>query len=105
MTGLRYRLLTLIMLLPLVGSASNSLPDSLLTVWTAYRYHLTSPDTAQAIIQTMRERRMLPDWRLDQMEGDLNYNMRRVKSALEFYERASDNTTFTAISTATRWAS
>ena len=91
MTGLRYRLLTLILLLPLAGSASNSLPDSLLTVRAAYCYHLISPDTAQAIIQTMRERRMLPDWRLDQMEGDLNYNMRHVKSALEFYERASEN--------------
>ena len=71
----------------LVGEAQIALPDSLLTVTKSYVYDITSPDTAQAILNTVRERQTEPAWRIDFAEGDLNYNMRRYLKALSFFER------------------
>ena len=71
----------------LVGEAQIVLPDSLLTVTKSYVYNITSPDTAQAILNTVRKRQTEPVWRIDFAEGDLNYNMRRYLKALSFFER------------------
>ena len=71
----------------LVGDAQIILPDSLLTVTKSYVFDITSPDTAQAILNTIRERQTEPAWRIDFAEGDLNYNMRRYLKALSFFER------------------
>ena len=71
----------------LVGDAKISLPDSLLTITKAYTYNITSPDTAQAILDVVRERKLEPEWRVDFAEGDLNLNMRRYHQALTYYER------------------
>ena len=66
------------------------LPDSLLTVTKSYVYNITSPDTAQAILNTVRKLQTEPVWRIDFAEGDLNYNMRRYLKALSFFERVKE---------------
>lgn len=80
-----------VLLASLSGEAKLVVPDSLLTVPKVYTYSLASPDTAHAIIETMRERKMLPEWKLDMVEGNLNYDMRRFQKAVDFFERIRDN--------------
>lgn len=63
------------------------LPDSMLTTTKSYAYHITSPDTALAIIEAVRERNLAPAWRTDMTEGDLYYNMRRYRTALTYYKK------------------
>lgn len=79
--------LVCLQLVSLSGVAQITLPDSLLSVPKAYRYHIVSPDTAQAILSTLRERKMEPAWQLDFAEGDLNFNMRRYDTAVDFYKK------------------
>ena len=76
-----------LLLVSLVGGAQIVVPDSLLTIRKAYRYHIVAPDTAQAILTTMRERKMAPEWELDFAEGDLYFNMRRYRRALTYYQK------------------
>ena len=71
----------------LTGDAKVNLPDSLLTITKSYVYNITSPDTAQAILDAIRERQTEPAWRIDFAEGDLNYNKRRYLKAVSFFER------------------
>ena len=71
----------------LVGDAKIVVPDSLLDVKKSYLFFITSPDTAQAIINTLRERKAAPDWRLDLAEGDMYFNMRRYLTALTYYNK------------------
>ena len=71
----------------LVSDAKVNLPDSLLTITKSYVYNITSPDTAQAILDAIRERQTEPVWRIDFAEGDLNYNKRRYLKAVSFFER------------------
>ena len=73
---------------PVEGAARVVLPDSMLTVETAYTFNLTRPDTALAIIQTMRDRQAIQEWQADMIEGDLRYNLRQVRRAMPFFERA-----------------
>ena len=80
-------LIVCLVLVSLVGDAQISLPDSMLTITKSYVYNITSPDTAQAILRTIRERQTEPAWRIDFAEGDLNYNMRRYMKALSYFER------------------
>jgi AraC-like DNA-binding protein/tetratricopeptide (TPR) repeat protein len=80
-------LIICLMFASLVGEARITLPDSLLSVTKSYVYDITSPDTAQTILNTVRERQTEPAWRIDFAEGDLNYNMRRYLKALSFFER------------------
>ena len=80
-------LIICLMFASLVGEARITLPDSLLSVTKSYVYDITCPDTAQAILNIVRERQMEPAWRIDFAEGDLNYNMRRYLKALSFFER------------------
>ena len=83
-------LIICLMFASLVGEAQIVLPDSLLTVTKSYVYNITSPDTAQAILNTVRKRQTEPVWRIDFAEGDLNYNMRRYLKALSFFERVKE---------------
>ena len=80
-------LIVCMVLVSLVGDAQISLPDSMLTITKSYACHITSPDTAQTILRTIRERQTEPAWRIDFAEGDLNYNMRRYMKALSYFER------------------
>ena len=62
--------------------------DTMLTIRKAYAYNLTSLDTSLAILHTMRERKMEPEWRLNLAEGDMYSNSRLVSKAFPFYEKA-----------------
>lgn len=73
----------------LTGNATITVPDSMLTILHAY--YTTSPDTSLAIIQTMRERQMAPQWQLDIAEGDYCYFVLDYTKALKFFQRAYDN--------------
>lgn len=77
----------LLLLTPHLCGAKILLPDSMLTTTKSYVYHITSPDTALAIIDAMRERNLVPAWRTDMTEGDLYYNMRRYRTALIYYKK------------------
>ena len=74
----------------LVGDARITLPDSMLTIPKAYFYFITSPDTAKTILETIRDRELEPEWRVDYAEGDLNLTIRQFIKAKSFYERVSD---------------
>lgn len=76
-----------LLLVSLVGDAQVSLPDSMLTIRKAYWYFIASPDTSQAILSGLRDRQLLPAWRIDFAEGDLNYNQRRYLKALTYYKK------------------
>ena len=73
----------------LTGNATITVPDSMLTILHAY--YTTSPDTSLALIQTMRERQMAPQWQLDIAEGDYCYFVLDYTKALKFFQRAYDN--------------
>ena len=81
----------LLLLTPHLCGAKIVLPDSMYSVRTAYAYNLTNPDTALAIIETLRERQVIPDWRAEMIEGDFQYGNRRYMNAVPFYERALVN--------------
>jgi AraC-like DNA-binding protein/tetratricopeptide (TPR) repeat protein len=89
---MQYRcLLTVgLLLVSLFGDARIVLPDSMLTIQKSYEYNITSPDTAQAILETMRSRELDDGWRIDFAQGDLNYSMRRFQTALSYYQRVKD---------------
>lgn len=80
-----------LLLVSLVGDAKMNLPDSLLSVMKAYTYYIVSPDTAEAILETVRERKLEPDWRIDYAEGDLNLYLRQYLKAKPLYQRVKDN--------------
>ena len=80
-----------LLLVSLVGDARVNLPDSLLSVMKAYTYFIVSPDTAESILETVRERKLEPDWRIDYAEGDLNLYLRQYLKAKPLYQRVKDN--------------
>ena len=69
-------------------SGAFRVPDSLLTISQAYTYNITCLDSSLAIIRTMRQRKMEPEWRLNLTEGDLYCNVRQIQKGLPYYERA-----------------
>jgi AraC-like DNA-binding protein len=79
------------MVVSLGSSAQVHLPDSLLSVNKAYTYFFTSPDTAQAILQIVRERKLEAESLIDYAEGDLNFNMRQCLKALPYFEKVKNN--------------
>jgi AraC-like DNA-binding protein len=83
----RVYLIVCLLFVSLVGDAKIVVPDSLLDVKKSYLFFITSPDTAQAIINTLRERKAAPEWRLDLAEGDMHYNARRYLKALTYYNK------------------
>ena len=84
---LRNLLIVCLLFVSLVGDAKIVVPDSLLDVKKSYLFFITSPDTAQAIINTLRERKAVPEWQLDLAEGDMHYNARRYLTALTYYNK------------------
>ena len=83
----RVYLIVCLLFVSLVGDAKIVVPDSLLDVKKSYLFFITSHDTAQAIINTLRERKAAPEWRLDLAEGDMHYNARRYLTALTYYNK------------------
>ena len=83
----RVYLIVCLLFVSLVGDAKIVVPDSLLDVKKSYLFFITSHDTAQAIINTLRERKAVPEWRLDLAEGDMHYNARRYLTALTYYNK------------------
>ena len=83
----RVYLIVCLLFVSLVGDAKIVVPDSLLDVKKSYLFFITSPDTAHAIINTLRERKAVPEWRLDLAEGDMYYNARRYLTALTYYNK------------------
>ena len=75
----------------LLGYAKINLPDSLLSVNKAYTFFFVSPDTARAILETVRERKLEAESLIDYAEGDLNFNMRQCLKALPYYEKVKNN--------------
>ncbi len=75
----------------LTGRAKGSLPDSLLTIDKAYTYTLSDTDTSLAILKTMRERHLEPDWQISLCEGDVYINNRQMRRAIPCYEAALDD--------------
>ena len=63
--NMRNLLIACLLMVSLVGEAKISLPDSLLTITKSYVYNITSPDTAQAILDAIRERQTEPTYRID----------------------------------------
>lgn len=70
---------------------NDSLPDSLLTDNYVYEYTFSDFDKAELIMQELRKRKSLPDYKLDAIEGDLYFNTGRYYRALTFYKRALEN--------------
>lgn len=51
-----------------------TLPDSLITEDYVYEYTFSNFDKAERIMQELRKRKSLPEFRLDATEGDLYFN-------------------------------
>ena len=64
------------------------LPDSMLSYVKARDIFYTDSETAHRIIQTMRERRMEPEWMLDMYEGNLYYMNRLFLHARHCHKKA-----------------
>lgn len=88
---IRAILIACLLVVSLGSDAQVNLPDSLLSVNKAYTYFFTSPDTAQAILQTVRERKLEAESLIDYAEGDLNFNMRQCLKALPYFEKVKNN--------------
>lgn len=70
---------------------NQPLADSLITDDNVYEYTFSDFDKAERIMQELRKRKSLPDYRLDITEGDLYYNRGYYYRALKLYKRALDN--------------
>ena len=68
----------------LYGDAAIVVPDSMLTI--DHAYYTSSADTSIAIIQTMRQRQMVPTWQLDMAEADYCYATMDYTKALQLYQ-------------------
>ena len=68
----------------LYGDAAIVVPDSMLTI--EHAYYTSSTDTSIAIIQTMRQRQMVPTWQLDMAEADYCYATMDYTKALQLYQ-------------------
>lgn len=91
-----YRILVFTWLIIITGlnvthAANCSLPDSLLTDDYVYEYTFSDFDKAERIMQELRKRKSLPDFKLDATEGDLYFNTGHYFRALKFYKRALEN--------------
>jgi len=71
--------------------SANTLPDSLLSIDKVYSYCYQSPDTAFAILHTLRERGMEPTWKLNMVAGDLNRRHNHYHAAIDYYEKALES--------------
>ena len=76
-----------LLLMSLAGEARVTLPDSMLNIRKSYLYFITSPDTALAIIEKVKEKQLEPKWRTGMAEGDMYFNMRRYHLAVVLYQK------------------
>ncbi|WP_455665052.1 helix-turn-helix domain-containing protein [Phocaeicola sp.] len=76
---------------PQTPATVTSLPDSLITDDYVYDYTFSDFDKAERIMQELRKRKKLPDYRLDITEGDLYFNTGQYYRALKFYKRALES--------------
>lgn len=72
-------------------AAGSELPDSLLTEDKVYEYTFSDFGKASEIMQQLRLRKSLPEFKLDKVEGDLYANTRKYYHALKFYHRALES--------------
>ncbi len=70
---------------------AEPLPDSLLTEDHIYEFTFSDFDKAVRIIEQMRRRDLLPEYRLDIAEGDLYFNTGRYYQGLKYYRRALES--------------
>ena len=80
-------------LLLLIGTSASAadfepLPDSMLSYVKARDIFYTDSETAHRIIQTMRERKMEPEWMRDMYEGNLYYMGRLFLHARHCHKKA-----------------
>lgn len=80
-----------LLMVSLSSDAQISVPDSLLSVNKAYTYFFTSPDTAQVILNRVRERQLDAESYIDFAEGDLNFYMRQYLKAKPLYQKVKEN--------------
>lgn len=87
--------LWMIIAISLAGTSAlannTSLPDSLITDEHVYEYTFSNFDMAERIMNELRKRKSLPDFKLDGTEGDLYFNTGHYYQALKFYKRALEN--------------
>lgn len=74
-----------------LGMAAATYPDSLLTRDAVYRYMFVDPGKSRGIIRTMRERKMLPEWKLDLADGNLCFSKCLFNKALSFYTKSYES--------------
>ncbi len=83
------------LVLSLVGrfayADDSVLPDSLITDDSVYEYTFSDFDKAERVMRELRERKKLPDFKLDITEGDLYFNTGHYYQALKFYKRVLEN--------------
>lgn len=83
------------LVLSLAGTLAHaedpSLPDSLITDDYVYEYTFSDFGKAERVMRELRERKRLPDFKLDITEGDLYFNTGHYYQALKFYKRALEN--------------
>lgn len=73
------------------NKSNVSLPDSLITDDYVYEYTFSDFDKAERIMQELRKRKKLPNFRLDMVEGDLYFNTGSYYRALKYYKWALDS--------------
>ncbi len=73
----------------LLCNATITLPDSMLTIKSAY--NVTNSDTSLAIIQTMRQRQLAEKWQLDMAEADYCYATMDYTKAVRLYQAVYDS--------------
>lgn len=74
-----------------LADSNTPLPDSLITDDYVYEFTFSDFDKAERIMQELRKRKKLPEFKLDITEGDFYYNTGQCYRALEFYRRALES--------------
>lgn len=77
-------------------TATEVLPDSLLTDDAVYEYTFSDFDKAVRIIKELRKQNSYSQYRLDVTEGDLYFNTGRYLQALKYYKRVMESDTVRA---------
>lgn len=71
--------------------ANTALPDSLITEDGVYKYTFSDFNKAVKIMEELRRRETLSQFRLDVTEGDLYFNTGRYLQALKYYKRTLES--------------
>lgn len=71
-----------------LNTIAQEIPDSMLTKDHVYELSLLNPEKAEKILDKIREKKKMPEFMIDIVEGDLYYNNGRLRQALISYKRA-----------------